>query len=196
MANSAITQQVQGLATTTSPGLVGTGAQTFGGVKTFNNGLEFTSASLSDVQATILGLKQYIYQESSPGTPTSPTYNGGIRPSIIPGSQVTSVGTVTRAVFCPYQTQDGSWRMKFNIRLDGATSTAAAGHQVQITGITFKNVTNFNQSISGYTNTQWSDIVVVANTSALNVGHSSSVAPTQYGFSGDVELNGKPTWAY
>ena len=36
MPNSAITQQVQGLATTTSPGLVGTGAQTLAGDKTFN----------------------------------------------------------------------------------------------------------------------------------------------------------------
>jgi len=39
MSNSAITQQVQGLATTTSPGLVGTGTQSFAGVKTFQDGL-------------------------------------------------------------------------------------------------------------------------------------------------------------
>lgn len=38
MPNSAITQQVQGLATTTSPGLVGTGAQTFAGKKTLDGG--------------------------------------------------------------------------------------------------------------------------------------------------------------
>lgn len=38
MSNSAITQQVQGLATPTSPGLVGTGAQTFAGKKTFDGG--------------------------------------------------------------------------------------------------------------------------------------------------------------
>lgn len=38
MPNSAITQQVQGLATTTSPGLVGTGAQTLAGKKTFDGG--------------------------------------------------------------------------------------------------------------------------------------------------------------
>lgn len=39
MPNSAITQQVQGLASATSPGLVGTGAQTFAGAKTFQDGL-------------------------------------------------------------------------------------------------------------------------------------------------------------
>jgi hypothetical protein len=36
--SSVITQQVQGLATATSPGLVGTGAQTWAGVKTFQSG--------------------------------------------------------------------------------------------------------------------------------------------------------------
>jgi hypothetical protein len=39
MPNSAISFNTSGLATTTSPGLVGTGAQTFAGAKTFQNGL-------------------------------------------------------------------------------------------------------------------------------------------------------------
>lgn len=38
MPNSAISFNTSGLATTTSPGLVGTGAQTFAGVKTFQDG--------------------------------------------------------------------------------------------------------------------------------------------------------------
>jgi len=38
MSNSAITFNTAGLASTTSPGLVGTGAQTFAGKKTFQNG--------------------------------------------------------------------------------------------------------------------------------------------------------------
>jgi hypothetical protein len=38
MSNSAITQQVQGLATPTSPGLVGTDAQSFAGKKTLDGG--------------------------------------------------------------------------------------------------------------------------------------------------------------
>ena len=49
MPNSAITQQVQGLATTTSPGLVGTGAQTFGGAKTFQDGIVAPSTAVGTV---------------------------------------------------------------------------------------------------------------------------------------------------
>lgn len=47
MPNSAISFNTSGLATATSPGLVGTGAQTFAGVKTFNNGISLGNETLS-----------------------------------------------------------------------------------------------------------------------------------------------------
>ena len=47
MPNSAITFNTAGLASATSPGLVGTGAQTFAGVKTFNNGISLGNETLS-----------------------------------------------------------------------------------------------------------------------------------------------------
>jgi len=145
------------------------------------------TSSLDDATATQLGLKQYLH-----GT----TYNGGIAPTVTAGSGITTIGTVTRALFIPYQCQDGTWRMKFTIQINGATSTSSLGHQINVNGIVFKNVTNYNQVISGYANTQWSDVVVLSNSTTINIGHSSAVTPATYGFAGDVELNAKPTWAY
>lgn len=52
MPNSAITQQVQGLASATSPGLVGTGAQTFAGKKTFDGGALIKGDSSGNAIAT------------------------------------------------------------------------------------------------------------------------------------------------
>ena len=145
------------------------------------------TSSLDDATATQLGLKQYLH-----GT----TYNGGNAPTVTAGASITTIGTVTRALFIPYQCQDGTWRMKFTIQINGATSTSSLGHQINVNGIVFKNVTNYNQVISGYANTQWSDVVVLSNSTTINIGHSSAVTPATYGFAGDVELNAKPSWAY
>lgn len=183
MSNSAITQQVQGLATPTSPGLVGTGAQTFGGVKTFNGGLVFAASSLSDAQATILGLKQYLH-----GT----TYNGGIAPTVTCGQAGFAVG---RAVFVPYQMQDGSWRLKFNIT-SNFTSATITSVTVSIAGISFK--TGTIQSVSSLFLSNVNPSRSYANPTTGDVLVSITVSSTAAGvnISGDVELDSKPTWAY
>lgn len=187
MTSSALTGNTSGLASATSPGLVGITTQTFAGVKTFSNGLVFDSSSLSDSQATILGLKQYLH-----GT----TYNGGIAPTVVIGANVTNIGTVNRAAFIPYQTQDGSWRLRMNVTTSGSTSTSAITHQIGITGVVFKNITGFNQSLTWANDAATSYTVALINTNQVYTQHPSSVAPTGYNFSGDVELNAKPTWAY
>jgi hypothetical protein len=152
----------------------------------FAGGVAVLSSALDDVTATQLGLKQYLH-----GT----TYNGGIAPTVVAGGGVTSIGTINRAVFIPYQTQDGAWRLKLNLTTSSSTSTSALAHQIGITGVVFKNVTNFNQSISWAENTT-SFSVCLANTNQIYIQHPSLFAPTGYNFSGDVELNAKPTWAY
>lgn len=187
MPNSAITFNTSGLATDTSPGLVGTGAQTFAGAKTFNNGLEFTTASLSDAQATRLGLKQYLH-----GT----TYNGGIAPTVTLNAGGGSLSGVQRAVFMPYQMQDGTWRLKFNVAvvLDAVSRTQVS---IAVNGITSKNaaatqaICAFGNNTSAYVALQGVD----ANTNIL-YWHGASTSATNFRFSGDIELDSKPTWAY
>lgn len=180
MPNSAITQQVQGLATTTSPGLVGTGAQTFGGVKTFNNGLEFTSAALSDVQATRLGLKQYLH-----GT----TYNGGIAPTV---TSAQAGFTVNRAVFIPYQMQDGTWRLKWNIRVN-ITSATLSSLSMNLNGVVFTDA----WACSGLWGANAVGVRAFVNAGSNTIAiESGSVTTSAASHSGDVELTSKPTWAY
>lgn len=107
----------------------------------------------------------------------------------------------TRAVCIPYRVMDSSgnwniWRMKFNIRgtCDSATRTSGT---VSVTGVTFKNTSSFDQAIYGYCGAG-QDInqgYVSANTSSITIQHASG-ATTYYVFSGDVELDSKPSWAY
>ena len=166
-------------------GIVSTTAQTFGGAKTFQDGLVFASSSLSDSQATLMGLKQYLH-----GT----TYNSGIAPTV---TSAQAGFSVVRAVFVPYQMQDGAWRLRFNL-VATFTSASISTITVSVNGITNKNVVNFSQAIStmfqgnnnigrGFAN---------ENTSSFRADLPSAITAAGLNFSGDVELNSKPTWAY
>jgi hypothetical protein len=186
MTSSALTGNTSGLASATSPGLVGITTQTFAGVKTFSNGLAFDSSSLSDVQATILGLKQYLH-----GT----TYNGGNAPTV---ASAQAGFAVQRAIFIPYQCQDGSWRCKFNI-CAGITAASLTSIIMTVNGIVAKNSTNYLQSVSGYQNTAGNAVAsatFVGSNSNQIVANFVTATVTYTNASGDVELNAKPTWAY
>ena len=97
-----------------------------------------------------------------------------------------------RGIGIPYQTADGAWRLRFNA---SATVNTSSGVNFTIGGINCKNITNFNQAISVGTNTgaRGYGIVSVANSDTFYIG--ASLASTQYNVSGDVELEGKPSWA-
>ena len=187
MTSSALTGNTSGLASATSPGLVGITTQTFAGKKTFQDGLAFTSASLSDEQATILGLKQYLH-----GT----TYNGGIAPTV---TSALSGFTVSRCSFIPYQAQDGTWRLKFNIAGTYTLSTVAST-TITVNGITFKNVTNYTQAVAVFINSSGAlnstASYTNANASTIQITSSATATSNTIGVSSDVELTAKPTWAY
>ena len=183
---SALTGNTSGLASATSPGLVGITTQTFAGSKTFQDGLAFTSASLSDVQATILGLKQYLH-----GT----TYNGGNAPTVTCSQ---SAGyTTTRGVFIPYQMQDGTWRLKFNA-VGVFTAATLTNFSVTVNGIATKNISGNYQSVTGWglaAASPANQAYIASNGNTFVIIFASQ---SQNGFiiSGDIELNSKPTWAY
>lgn len=154
-------------------------------VSTSNQGaFPSLTSSLDNATATQLGLKQYLH-----GT----TYNGGIAPTVT-SSQAGLI--VDRAVFIPYQTQDGAWRLKCNVatRFTSATVTSVT---TTVNGITSKNISNINQAISVIFQNSGtlSQSYIASNTNNFVTGVASSTQ-TGVAFYADIELNAKPTWAY
>ncbi len=143
--------------------------------------------AMSNSLATQMGLKQYL---------SSGSYSGGLAPTTT--NNKTNPVPV-RAVYVPYLTQDGSWRIRFNIAMtqNSATQTQII---ISVTGIVFKNLSGyfqpvaglFVQSGSGLVQTCWAD----PNTNNIIVTYSSATGCTGVCASGDVELDLKPTWAY
>jgi hypothetical protein len=144
--------------------------------------------TMSDVVATRLGYKTYAH-----GT----TYNGGNAPTVTYNSGGGSLSSVTASEFIPYQTQDGTWRLRFNLAVV-ASSTSRTGYSVALAGVTFKNISGNYQAISaggGGSTNYLSYGYVEPNNNLIGLEHASGTL-TGYRFSGDVELNSKPTWAY
>jgi hypothetical protein len=152
----------------------------FGTVSATSSGLmPASNSNLDDATATRLGLKQYLH-----GT----TYNGGNAPTVA----VTNLSTC-RGTFVPYQMQDGTWRMRFNIGLllsAGATSISATVNGIAVNSSypDFQSVSAIGGSGNSYT------FGTIASTNTISAGTAS--ASTQWAISGDVELDSKPTWAY
>ena len=162
MANSSFTPTVQ-----QSPHVVVTNA--------VDGLMPASNASLSDATATRLGLKQYLH-----GT----TYNGGNAPTVS--------GTVIRAVFSPYQTQGGSWRLKFNICTN---LTITSSPSITVNGVVFRNTTNYFQAVSfSGANAAAGSIYVTPNSNIISGLTTADI--TSFSVSGDVELESKPSWCY
>jgi hypothetical protein len=131
---------------------------------------------MSSALATQLGLRQY--------------------ESVADSITVTpSAGSISRAVFVPYLTYDGTWRCKFNMTVTSFTSNAT----VTVTGLTAKNA-GLRQLVSVATNAS-PDVrsyngVIGANTGVISTykGGTTTTSATVV-ISGDIELESKPTWA-
>lgn len=97
---------------------------------------------------------------------------------------------LVRAIGVPYQTGDGAWRLRFNIVFTHSTST---NYAVTITGVTFKNVTGYYQSVScGSGSVVFGRAYVNPGLSTITMENASGVTATY--MSGDVELDSKPTF--
>jgi hypothetical protein len=146
------------------------------------------ASNLDDVAATKLGLKTY-----SHGT----TYNGGNAPTVTLAAGGGTLNTVNLADFIPYQVQDGSWRMKFNVDVTlSSTTRTTAG--VFINGILIPTSAGDGQAISASSTSTTNAIsygLALQNSNGIYIQHSS-VTSAKYCFSGDIKLASKPTWAY
>jgi hypothetical protein len=104
----------------------------------------------------------------------------------------------TRAIGVYYQDQDGNHRLKFNIA-GTFTSTTITSITTTITGVTFKNITNFNQACAAFINSASPNPVQQCytnpNASTIGLGVASTANTNGCAISGDVELESKPSWA-
>jgi len=133
--------------------------------------------SQTDIIATKMGLKVY-----SHGT----TYNGGISPTVTAGAGFANVS----CVFIPYQMQDSSWRMRFNLQFTITSTTVA---DVLVNGILFSNI---SPAIASANNQNTISYVCRTQAATNSLVIRSSIADTNFSASGDVPLSSKPTWAY
>ena len=103
--------------------------------------------------------------------------------------------TTTRAVFIPYRTfqtslgGDEAFRLRLNIT--GDVSVGVTSMDLTISGITFKNVANSFQSLSAQSATSIRGFTIP---NSGNISGKSTATETRWGFSGDIELDSKPTW--
>jgi len=139
----------------------------------FAGGVTLLSSTLDNATATQLGLFQYL---------------GGSTYNSVTITVSSANFTVTRATFLPYQTQTGSWRLRFNI--GGSYSVAVTTGTITITGIVWQ--LSVAQAVTAIGGSQ-AYCYASQNTNNLIWGSSSS---TGVNLAGDCELNAKPTWAY
>ena len=162
----------------------------FGGSLPTRMNVQETPTAMSDVLATKLGLKVY-----SHGT----TYNGGIAPTI---TQAGGSGMVVKSSrMMPYQMQDGTWRLRFQISFTATSNTSntytinsvfwqadgAAGFYALYAAAASGNGLDCNAAADSNTS---------GTVQSFSVRKPNSVAYTDHAVSGDVGLASKPTWAY
>ncbi len=106
--------------------------------------------------------------------------------------------TTTDAVVIPYKTSDGAWRLVFNI--EGAfTAGSFNSFNLTLSGVTFK--AGFVQGVTlfdGLMQSRSADQNMTAEIAGVGITilNSASISLiTTFAFSGDVELDSKPTWA-
>ena len=97
--------------------------------------------------------------------------------------------TVQRAIGIPYQTQNGNWRLRFNI---SATVTAGTSIASTVVGVTFSSSYAL-QAIAVFGDIAGSRGRASAGSGEIRVEHTS--ADGNFNCSGDVELDSKPSWA-
>ncbi len=144
--------------------------------------------SMTDAEATRLGLKTYSHGVTYTGSPNSPTLTlsagGG------------TLNSVSYSRFIPYQMQDGSWRLRvnFQVALSGQARTSAT---ITIAGVNFSAAGGDGQTLAGgITNSANNVLTYVPNNgTSFNFAYASATSDGHW-MSGDIALAAKPTWAF
>ena len=142
--------------------------------------------SMTDAEATRLGLKTYSHGTTYTGSPNSPT--------ITLSSGGGTLGAVQEGDFIPYQMQDGHWRLKFNVAVT-LSSTARTSVGLSVAGVVFFATGSAQHAFSAWVPATTTDRSATQNTGNLDVTLTSATID-RASFSGDLRLASKPTWAY
>ena len=161
----------------------------------FAGGVAVLSSTLDNATATQLGLKQYLADKA--GGANDIAYNGSNKATLTADDNAAITISSARARLIPYQCQDGTWRLKFSIGIV-APSSVRSNCSVYINGVS--SSLSGTQDVSGSTvnsilYTSYKIAYSSTNPVRIQVVHASG-STTDYIFSGDIELNAKPTWAY
>lgn len=151
-------------------------AGTLSGDIAFTGTVGIDPTKMSNVDATRLGLKQYLV-----GT----AYNGGVTPTLSGGNYTST----NRGVIIPYQTQANIWRLRFNIDYNTSATTSA---DCDLSGVSWNGTSAITCMTTG----------LIQAYCCRNYGTNSFAVRAASGnegrwlLSGDVELTAKPSWAY
>lgn len=124
-------------------------------------------------------------------------YTGGVAYNNAVTLTVSSGGALTASSykFVPYQMADGTWRLRFNFSI--TLSASAASNTFTVTGVTFKNISGTAyQAASAVNSAVPAGLAALCDNNTNTVRCFSTITANQWGISGDVELESKPTWAY
>lgn len=114
---------------------------------------------------------------------------------ITPQLNMTSINSMPRGVGIYYTDSAGNHRFKFNITFS-CTASSATQHNFSIAGVTFKSgAFNFQPVAPRMATGGQSEAHTEPGLAEIRVLHASSQSGGNWGFSGDVELDSKPTWA-
>lgn len=98
-----------------------------------------------------------------------------------------------RAVAIPYKDRSNPavWRLKGNIK--GTVSGGPTDIRIYISGVVYKNISGYSQSINADVGRTVTDQYVDANTGTMGIYATGSIVNVSVDF--DLELNSMPTWA-
>jgi hypothetical protein len=173
-----------------------------------SGGYEPSNATFANAGSAWSGLSTWKWRvrKANPSAPVGQSRADSTQPGNVAPRKGQTALTVTgtpagyatvRAVGIYYQDQDGNHRLKFNISSTN-TSATLGGTTFTITGVLFKNISNYLQACSGMTAGNFSpglQVYAIPNTNTIGVAHASTTTITGYQISGDVELESKPSWA-
>lgn len=96
-----------------------------------------------------------------------------------------------------YQTTDGTWRCRFNIKISITGSSAVNSGTFTITGFTAKNDTNGEQGIcmAHQANQQGFSVYISPNSGNCTWFSAGNLVDGSLHIFGDIDLESKPSWA-